>query len=57
MYPNLEAEMTRYGYTAQNIADDERAQEVLIRARYDDWFTMTKRAYKTCLCRWWTADP
>lgn len=28
---------------------DERTQDVLIRARYDDWFTMTKRGYKECL--------
>ncbi len=28
---------------------DERTQDVLIRARYDDWYTMTKRNYKECL--------
>lgn len=28
---------------------DERTQDILIRARYDDWFTMTKRNYKECL--------
>ena len=28
---------------------DERRQEVLIRAPYDDWHTMTKRDYKSCL--------
>lgn len=28
---------------------DERRGEVLIRAPYDDWYTMTKRGYKTCL--------
>lgn len=28
---------------------DNRRCEVLIRARYDDWYTMTKREYKTCL--------
>lgn len=28
---------------------DERTQELLIRARYDDWFTMTKREYRECL--------
>ena len=28
---------------------DERTQELLIRARYDDWYTMTKRGYKECL--------
>lgn len=28
---------------------DERRGEVLIRAPYDDWYTMTKRNYKTCL--------
>lgn len=28
---------------------DCRTQDILIRARYDDWFTMTKRNYKECL--------
>ena len=28
---------------------DERTGEVLIRARYDDWFTMCKREYRECL--------
>lgn len=28
---------------------DERRQELLIRAPYDDWFTLSKRGYKTCL--------
>ena len=28
---------------------DDRLQEVLIRAPYDDWATLTKREYKTCL--------
>ena len=28
---------------------DERAGELLIRAPYDDWLTMTRRAYKECL--------
>lgn len=28
---------------------DERTQDVLIRAKYDDWYTMTKRGYKECL--------
>ena len=28
---------------------DERTCDVLIRARYDDWHTMVKRDYKTCL--------
>lgn len=28
---------------------DCRTQDLLIRARYDDWFTMTKRNYKECL--------
>lgn len=28
---------------------DEKRQEVLIRAPYDDWATMTKREYKNCL--------
>lgn len=28
---------------------DERRQELLIRAPYDDWMTMTKRQFKECL--------
>lgn len=28
---------------------DDRRQELLIRAPYDDWLTMTKRDYQTCL--------
>ena len=28
---------------------DERMQELLIRAPYDDWYTMTKREYRECL--------
>lgn len=28
---------------------DERTGELLIRARYDDWVTMTKREFKECL--------
>ena len=28
---------------------DERTQELMIRARYDDWYAMTKREYKSCL--------
>lgn len=28
---------------------DDRRQEVLIRAPYADWFTLTKREYKNCL--------
>lgn len=28
---------------------DDRRQEVLIRAPYDDWHTLTKREYKNCL--------
>ena len=28
---------------------DERRNEVLIRAPYDDWLTLTKRGYKDCL--------
>ncbi len=31
------------------IGYDERTQDVLIRAKYDDWYTMTKRGYKECL--------
>lgn len=30
---------------------DERTQELLIRAPYDDWLTMTKREFKECLVR------
>lgn len=28
---------------------DDKRQEVLIRAPYDDWYTLTKREYKSCL--------
>lgn len=28
---------------------DENSREALIRAPYDDWFTLTKRGYKECL--------
>lgn len=28
---------------------DDRTGEVLIRAKYDDWYTLTKRQYKECL--------
>lgn len=28
---------------------DERRGELLIRAGYDDWYTMTKRGYRSCL--------
>lgn len=31
------------------VAYDEKRQEVLIRARYEDWYTMTKREYAECL--------
>ena len=27
---------------------DERAREIIIRAPYDDWFTLTKRNYSKC---------
>lgn len=36
---------------------DERTQELLIRARYDDWYTMTKRGYKECLVQPLDARP
>ena len=28
---------------------DEKAGELIIRAPYEDWFTLTKREYKECL--------
>lgn len=36
---------------------DERRQEVLIRAPYEDWYTMTKRDYKECLVQMVDARP
>lgn len=36
---------------------DERRGEVLIRAPYDDWQTMTKREYKTCLVQMVDSRP
>ena len=36
---------------------DERTQELLIRAHYDDWYTMTKREYKECLVQPLDARP
>lgn len=36
---------------------DERTQELLIRAHYDDWYTMTKRDYKECLVQPLDARP
>ena len=36
---------------------DERTQELLIRAHYDDWYTMTKRGYKECLVQPLDARP
>ena len=36
---------------------DERTQEVLIRAKYDDWYTMTKRGYKECLVQMKDSRP
>lgn len=36
---------------------DERTQELLIRARYDDWYTMTKRGYRECLVQPLDARP
>lgn len=34
---------------ARIVGYDHRAGELLIRAPYDDWFTMTKRQFKECL--------
>ena len=34
---------------ARIVGYDERRGELLIRAPYDDWFTMTKREFKECL--------
>ena len=36
---------------------DDKAQEVLIRAPYDDWATMLKREYKTCLVQMVDSRP
>lgn len=36
---------------------DERTQELLIRAHYDDWYTMTKRGYRECLVQPLDARP
>jgi hypothetical protein len=36
---------------------DERRQELLIRAPYDDWMTMTKREFKECLVQPIDARP
>ena len=36
---------------------DERRGEVLIRAPYDDWLTMAKREYKTCLVQMVDSRP
>ena len=36
---------------------DEHTQELLIRAHYDDWYTMTKRGYKECLVQPLDARP
>ena len=36
---------------------DERTQELLIRAHYDDWYTMTERGYKECLVQPLDARP
>lgn len=36
---------------------DERRQEVLIRAPYDDWHTMVKREYKECLVQMVDSRP
>ena len=36
---------------------DERYGEVLIRAKYDDWFTMTKRNYQSCLVQMVDSRP
>lgn len=36
---------------------DERRGEVLIRAQYDDWITLTKREYKQCLVQLLDSRP
>lgn len=36
---------------------DERVGEVLIRAPYDDWMTLTKREYKSCLVQMVDSRP
>ena len=36
---------------------DEHTQELLIRAHYDDWYTMCKRGYKECLVQPLDARP
>lgn len=36
---------------------DEKRGEVLIRAPYDDWFTLTKREYKSCLVQMIDSRP
>lgn len=36
---------------------DERRQEVLIRAPYEDWYTMTKREYRECLVQMVDSRP
>lgn len=36
---------------------DERTGDVLIRARYEDWFTMCKRGYKECLVQMVDSRP
>lgn len=41
----------------QIVGYDERVGEVLIRAPYDDWHTMTKREYKSCLVQMVDSRP
>lgn len=36
---------------------DPRSQEVIIRARYDDWYTLTKRGYTSCLVQMVDSRP
>ena len=36
---------------------DERRGEVLIRAPYDDWYTLTKRGYQSCLVQMVDSRP
>lgn len=36
---------------------DERTGDVLIRAKYEDWFTMCKRGYKECLVQMVDSRP
>lgn len=43
--------------TGTIVGYDERTGEALIRAKYDDWPTMVKREYKTCLVQMVDSRP